>query len=162
MVAALLLLGSLSPYWSSAQSMALEVIGSSGGIVASGSHSLTWTVGETNIANGTQGGAYVGAGFHQARKPQLTAVGVFQPLGQAIDFQAYPNPAGAALTVVSSTPGLTLRLFDLLGRPVLSDFHLNGQQQLTLSGLPAGMYVLQVLDDQQHLAGVVRIQHYTE
>jgi hypothetical protein len=148
------------PWFCSGQSMALEVLGSSGGTAASNSYSLTWTLGETNIHAATQGNHYLGAGFQQARKPNLT-VGIFQPFVPLVEIKAYPNPAGDFVTVESTTPGLTLRLFDLLGRQVLSDSALNGIEQLQLSHLPAGTYLLEVFDELGRLAGVVKIQHYS-
>jgi hypothetical protein len=78
-----------------------------------------------------------------------------------VEIKAYPNPAGDFVTVESTTTGLTLRLFDLLGRQVLSDSALNGIEQLQLSHLPAGTYLLEVFDELGRLAGVVKIQHYS-
>lgn len=148
-----------NPFWCAAQSMVLEVIGSSGGTAASGGFSLSWTVGETNIASANQGDAYLGAGFQQARQ-RSTTVGVFQQFEPTVELTAYPNPAGDFLIVESNTPELTLRLYDLWGRQVLADAQLNGVEQLDLTGLPAGMYLLQVLDQQQRLASVAKVQHY--
>ena len=148
-----------TPFWCTAQSMALEVIGSSGGAAVSGDFSLSWTVGETNITAASQGDAYLGAGFQQARRLNTT-VGIFQHFEPAIELKAYPNPAGDFLIVESNVPDLTLRLFDLLGRQVLEDAQLNGAEHLNLSGLPAGMYLLQVLDNQRRLASVAKVQHY--
>jgi hypothetical protein len=158
-VAPLLLLLSGASLSGGAQSMALELMGSSGGTAASGGFSLSWSVGEPAIAAAVQGSHYLGAGFQQAQKPNIT-VSLFQAFRSEVRFSAYPNPAGDYLMVTSDAAQLTLRLFDILGRQVMADVLLSGQEQLNLKDLPAGTYLLQVYDEQQRLSGVSKIQHY--
>jgi Secretion system C-terminal sorting domain len=146
------------PMWCLAQSMALEAIGSSGGTDGSNGYSLTWTVGEAVTLNGQQGTNYVGAGFQQARK-KSTTVGwtiQFEPLA---NLKIYPNPAADYLIIESETNGLTARMYDLLGRPVIITQPMSEREQLDLSELPAGTYLLQVFDAQHRLVNASKIQH---
>lgn len=146
------------PWFCSAQDMALAVMGSSGGTAVSSGFSLSWTVGEVNIQSTAQATDYLGAGFQQARQ-RNTTVGAFQPYLPLVDLEVFPNPAGELLTVKSNTLGLTLRLFDLWGRQVLADANLNGTEQLPLTLLPAGTYILTVFDQSGRLAGLTKVQH---
>ena len=155
LIAALLL---IVPILGSAQTMALSAIGSSGGTTFSGAYSLTWTVGEAVVMAADQGDTYVGSGFQQAKKRNVT-VGVFSVFVPSIEIKAYPNPAGDLLTVEASSAELHLRMCNLLGQQVLSEHQMNGIGQLNLSALPAGMYIMQVFDEKGRLAATVKIQH---
>ncbi len=146
------------PIWSNAQSMALTVLGASGGTSGAGDNSLTWTVGEAITMNALQGDIYLGAGFQQARK-RRTTVGVFSVFTPALDIKAYPNPAGDQLTIEAPERALSLRLCDLLGRQVISNHPMQGMGQLNLSHLPTGIYVLQAFDEKGRLVASTKIQH---
>ena len=69
----------------------------------------------------------------------------------ALGLTAYPNPAGAALTVrVAATPaaGATVQLLDLTGRLLLTA-HVAGQQTTVgLDGLATGLYLLRYTSGQ--------------
>ncbi len=147
-----------APSWGSAQIMALQAVGSSGGTTVSGAYSLAWTVGEAAVMAAEQGDIYVGAGFQQAKNRRVT-VGVFSVFVPSIEFNAFPNPAGDLLMVASSAADLHLRLFDLLGQQVLPDHPMNGKAQLHLGPLPAGMYILHAYDETGRLAATAKIQH---
>lgn len=157
----LLLLPGFIPLSVTAQDMALEVKGASGGDVSSNGFSLSWTVGEMSVQPAAQGTVYLGPGFQQARSPQIT-VGVFEQLTSSVEIRVWPNPAGEWVNVASSVDGLRLSLSDVLGREVMSPVLLNGTGQIPMNNLPAGMYLLQVWDDQEQLAGTVKIQHVNQ
>ena len=157
----LLLLPGVIPLSATGQSMALEVKGAAGGDAASNGFSLSWTAGEINVQAASQGTLYLGPGFQQARPRQIT-VGIFEQLLPSVEVNVWPNPAGELVNVASPVEGLRLSLCDALGRQVMSFVPLNGTEQLPLGNLPAGMYLLQVWDDQQRLAGTVKIQHINQ
>ncbi len=56
-----------------------------------------------------------------------------------ITVKAYPNPASEYLTISGLDEGQTIRLFDLQGKTVMQTTNTT----LSLSGLPAGVYLLQ-------------------
>lgn len=70
--------------------------------------------------------------------------------------RVYPNPAGATLFLESAVLGQAT-LFDLTGRPVLSRAAALGSTSLEVSGLPAGLYILRVVDEQGRVVGAEKI-----
>ena len=65
------------------------------------------------------------------------------------DFNFYPNPAGSQITVL--TPKDTkLRILDLSGRVVLHQQLFSGSQQMDVSRLLPGTYLLQYFDGQDY------------
>lgn len=154
-----LLVALSAPSWCAAQSMALSVVGSSGGVSVAGGHALSWTLGETAILAGEQGEDYLGSGFQQA-KPRNVVVGVFQPYSPTVQLQIYPNPAADYVTVKSKATDLTIQITDLLGRPVVVEAALDARQQINLSHLPEGMYILQAFDRENKLVATAKIQHF--
>lgn len=154
----LFLLLVLGPVWINAQSMALDVLGSSGGTSSSNGYSLHWTLGEAIVAGGSQGGDYLGAGFHQAHR-KSTIVSIHEHFESTIQIRVYPNPSADFLNVKSEESKLTLRLCDVLGRPVVTDIPHDRFTTVSLLPLPAGVYILQVFNDQKQLVSTQPIQH---
>ncbi len=62
------------------------------------------------------------------------------------DLQIYPNPAHTMLTVVNLKAGNTLNIFDSFGRFVSSRRATDTEESISVQHLPAGVYVLQVVD----------------
>jgi photosystem II stability/assembly factor-like uncharacterized protein len=56
--------------------------------------------------------------------------------------RVYPNPACGSLTVETAEPTAAVRLFDGMGR-LVRQAELRGTNELSLRGLPKGMYVLE-------------------
>ncbi|MDX1909449.1 MAG: S8 family serine peptidase [Bacteroidia bacterium] len=69
------------------------------------------------------------------------------PDAPQLTWQLYPNPAQAGVTVVLDRPGYTVRLLDLTGRLVLTRAAVTAHTWISLSGLPAGVYGVQVTRD---------------
>ncbi|GAA4333892.1 pre-peptidase C-terminal domain-containing protein [Flaviaesturariibacter amylovorans] len=72
-----------------------------------------------------------------------------------VKVQAYPNPAGQVLQL-NISEGMTrgqLRVLDASGRPVLQQQLLRNSATLSVSGLPAGVYHLQVFSSEGVLVG---------
>jgi spore coat protein H len=61
-------------------------------------------------------------------------------------FQLYPNPASGSLQVVVSTGPCQLSIQDLTGTTVLQKALLNGTNQIEISTLPQGIYLVRVQD----------------
>ncbi len=59
----------------------------------------------------------------------------------AIDVRAYPNPTSGEVTLVSEAPVLSVEVYDVRGALLLSP---KPTSTLSLSGMPAGVYVVRV------------------
>lgn len=64
----------------------------------------------------------------------------------------YPNPASTQLYLRGAEPGATATLFDLQGRPCLTQVLRGSEERLELPRLPNGMYVL-------HITGRKQMRH---
>jgi hypothetical protein len=64
-------------------------------------------------------------------------------------FSVYPNPANKNLTVKleGTLSNTTARIFDVLGKEVISTGLINSKSELDISGLARGVYFLQLLRD---------------
>lgn len=152
------LLPVVMPFCLGAQSMALQVTGTSGGTVATGAGSLNWTVGETAIAAQLSAGLYWGEGFQQVWVAPLVSTGDPGD-APAVSLTVYPNPATQYVNVETGMTLLQAQLFDLAGRPVTDPVSINGLARIDLGALPAGFYLLRAFDENGRLAGVAKIQH---
>ena len=66
-----------------------------------------------------------------------------KPYGKAVQMYVYPNPAQNSITLITdATKADKAVLFDSLGRKVKSFKVINDRQELDLSKLPAGNYIL--------------------
>jgi hypothetical protein len=63
------------------------------------------------------------------------------------EISIYPNPANSSLTVQSSIPYQTIKVYSIAGQQVLIQSYL-ASTQVDVSALPQGLYVLQLLNDQ--------------
>ncbi|MEO0627388.1 MAG: T9SS type A sorting domain-containing protein, partial [Bacteroidota bacterium] len=70
------------------------------------------------------------------------------------DLSIYPNPAEDQFFLqtgqLTNITGLEVRVMDLNGRVLSNRFidQLNGRQAMPLGGLPAGIYIIDVVADQ--------------
>ena len=62
------------------------------------------------------------------------------------EFNVYPNPADTEfnISIVPQLGQYDAVLYDLLGRPIAQWQNLEGEQNLQISGILAGYYILQV------------------
>jgi hypothetical protein len=64
------------------------------------------------------------------------------------DYEVYPNPVSNQLHVdLPADLSAELSLLDVNGR-VLRHFRSNGSMQISVQGMPAGLYWLRLIDDQ--------------
>jgi len=68
---------------------------------------------------------------------------VEKKVAENIDFAAYPNPFNNAFTLVSPLSS-SLKIYNLYGNVLLNKNGLSGNEQIDLSGLPNGIYILKV------------------
>lgn len=62
--------------------------------------------------------------------------------------QTFPNPANQILTISSDHPNLLITLYDVMGKPLLSQSTTINTSQIDVSMLPAGCYWISVTDTQ--------------
>jgi hypothetical protein len=66
----------------------------------------------------------------------------------------YPNPANDWLMVETKSSG-TIRIIDMLGRTFIEERIVEKSQQIDLSQLSAGQYVVQFISNQQELSKIL-------
>jgi len=82
--------------------------------------------------------------LYNVRKITFMAVVPVSEIKQSAGLQIYPNPTMDALYVTGTNVGETVRVFTLNGRLVLSGTASDTVLQLPVSGLEAGVYLLQI------------------
>ena len=82
--------------------------------------------------------------FSQYRLNQFTSVNAL-PAAQAGLLQVWPNPAQSRLYVAAGTAGGKFAISDITGKVLLR----TAEQDIDISGLPAGMYMLQYTGSMQ-------------
>ncbi len=159
----LLLLFCLAPALSFAQNtLSRQVIGSGGGVAASGNVSLSYTLGEAVTATVTSGSFTLTQGFQQ---PDLTGPSANDPLIR-IDYQVYPNPANdwVEIRLVSDRVAeLHASVVDMAGRDLkLGEqiARLPGEVTLRfdMSGLSEATYLVRLSTPDGKEAHAVRVQ----
>lgn len=128
-----------------AQSLSPEVISSAGGKMQSSTISLDWTLGEAAVARWNTPNGFTTEGFHQPIL-QVTLL----PEYTSPKVSIAPNPVQATLNVLIKEPiqkKLFGQLVDVQGRVLVQRTNLTfGNTELNLSNLAAGVYFLQVLE----------------
>jgi hypothetical protein len=90
--------------------------------------------------------AYNSCGGNQAcQNISLIGAGISNASG-AENIKVYPNPASEYLVVEGGSEGSNAVLLNLLGQPVTPVIPAGSKATLSLSGLPAGNYLLQLTD----------------
>lgn len=119
-----------------------QVTGAAGSSLQSTSGAtLHFTIGEVMVSEHHNGTAQLSQGFHQVLEVKtLLGASTLKPAVVA-QVEVFPNPAQDFLQVNTDTP-LHATLFDLNGRQVLQQAHIESSTQLQLSALPTGTYLL--------------------
>jgi hypothetical protein len=79
----------------------------------------------------------------------LSTVGITMVDKNSISMEVYPNPFHTELSITvfgDYSPAAELKMYDHLGREVKSQPLKNGSQKITRNNLPAGSYLLEVVD----------------
>lgn len=132
------------------------VMGANGSLLSPGpgSPSLHYTVGEVVATALPAGNLQLTQGFHQVFY-LITPVEESTPALWTVE--VFPNPTTGHLTIQSARP-LLGRLYDELGREIMLLQANEGQTDTDLGNLPAGMYLLQLIDDQNRESQSFKIQ----
>lgn len=123
---------------------AQEVIATSGKCSETLSGSLSWTLGETVIGKGEQGGTILTQGFQQPQFIILTDFSFDE--NQHDSFTAFPNPAGEFVILHSqNSEKLSYELIHSNGSCLLKGKMNTDITHISFSGLSASTYFLRIL-----------------
>lgn len=132
------------------------VIGSIGGEGNVGNMNINYTVGEAVIATIENDSTTLTQGFHQPSYV-LTAINeTFLPGAVMV----FPNPATSILYVQFEDielENITISLYDITGRSIISSKVSTDIWQIDLSGLANGYYLLTVTDLKNHQSNSFKI-----
>lgn len=160
----LLIASGLLVFYSASGQVSIDrsVIGSAGGnAVTTGTHSASWTLGETMISSRVGGTITLGEGFQQGSEDVLS-VEVNKP---NVDLVVFPNPTKDKVVIsVDASKAQTLKyaLYSPLGQMINlpeSTMKVSGhsEKSLDLSHLAKGTYLLQITADNGEQLSTIRI-----
>lgn len=142
-------------------SLCNQVLASGGKQIVQQGNTWAWTVGEPVIFTlGPIGNHLLTQGFHQ---PDLCLpVSTEEASLAEWSIEVFPNPATDRLFVRFydvSSGDLHARVFDLMGRPVLSDLVLDSPEgsMLDCADWQAGVYFLQLVDARTSATATIRV-----
>lgn len=128
-----------------AQSLTPEVVASSGESFTSSTIYLDWTLGEL-VTETFSGNVELTQGFHQ---PTITPTSIDDLASSLGTIKVYPNPTSGNLFIEREKRGdLQLMLWDMKGSVVMQVNMSDVMQELDLSQLTEGIYILRMSDGQ--------------
>lgn len=147
-----LLLGTMIYCWGFSQTIAMEVIGSAGGLFQSSVGSSSWTVGEISTESIETSSGGLTQGFQQDFGTLI--VERAEPVN--LELNVFPNPTQERVKVEGVSRG-QIQLMDLSGQELYkgeinSDGHI-----VELSHLPSGIYLLKVYDSISSQTEIVKV-----
>ena len=79
---------------------------------------------------------------------------------QSESIVAYPNPANDKIYLMTNISGaLDINIYDVTGREVVSRIHHNPSDSIDVSGLPAGIYIVQAKDKRGNVSSSKLVKH---
>lgn len=131
-----------------AQSLAPEVLASSGSTLTSANNIVDFTVGEPVIQTFSTGQGVLTQGFHQTN---LEVVAV-DPENEAISgIEVFPNPFPDQFTIRNlGTAAVTGEIYDISGKRVSESIRVNPGEEVPVdaNGMSAGQYFLRLKADE--------------
>lgn len=131
------------------QSVAPQVIASSGGNGSSTQAQLSWTVGETVTPTLTGSNNILTQGFQQT---YLTVTALEDKTDLNLSMTAYPNPTADFVTINAGTQNLenlSYTLFDSNGKLLAKQTLVKSQTEVSLTSYASGVYFLKVTNKQE-------------
>jgi len=123
-----------------------EVVASAGDSFSSNNLLIEWTLGEI-MTESFEGGLIWNQGFQQ---PIGNITSIENPFSKLGKIKVYPNPASNSLFIEKENTGeLTLSLRDIQGRILLESQSTQLLDQVDISALPPGFYILSMRDENQ-------------
>jgi Secretion system C-terminal sorting domain len=117
-----------------------SVMSSAGQVTTNNSHSVSYTVGET-IVNTTIGEKIVTQGFQQ---PKIKLITSNNDIGEATDFEIYPNPTLAILHIKNANNISKIEVINALGQTLFSTD--KRVENIDLSDYPNGSYFVRMIN----------------
>lgn len=148
----------LLPLLGTAQSIAPDVLATSGDHFSNATAQLSYTLGEPMTETVAAGSGMITEGFHQ---PDLliTAVTSYAP---SVTMTIAPNPAGSFFTVSldGTKEPVNLDVFDTEGRLLLEQIlPAADRSTVDISMLPAGVFLLRLSDQSGQLLKTAKLIH---
>ena len=127
-----------------AQSLAPEVLASSGDYFTSSNVKLNWTLGEMVTETFSAGGKFLTQGFHQ----NSYLFSVINENAENKQISVFPNPFSDVLTVnTGNLMGLNVQVFDLQGKSIMERTIEKSNKQLDFSSFGQGIYLIKIYDE---------------
>ena len=124
-----------------------EIVTTAGG-EATGSGTVSYSIGQVVYSNTTGSNGSVSQGVQQAYE-------IVDAIGEAVEINleltAYPNPTNNALTLNIgnyNNQNLSYRLCDMQGKLLDSKKVINSSTEIGMQGLPASTYLLNIVDNE--------------
>jgi hypothetical protein len=126
-----------------AQQISKSSIDSGGANVSAGGIQMIYTLGEVHVQESSAGNIQVSEGFiNPAFFDNALSIAELSDLDSQI--VVYPNPTAAKVTVSTHLTITTLTLYDINGKAL---FSLSNKNQMDLSALSNGAYLLRIISD---------------
>ena len=124
-----------------------EIVTTAGG-EATGSGTVSYSIGQVVYSNTTGSNGSVSQGVQQAYE-------IVDAIGEAVEINleltAYPNPTNSALTLNIgnyNNQNLSYRLCDMQGKLLDSKKVIHSSTEIGMQGLPASTYLLNIVDSE--------------
>lgn len=131
-----------------------DVVASAGDSFSDNNLILEWTLGEL-ATESFEGNLFLSQGFHQ---PGENITSIDNPLSSLGLIKVYPNPSRDRIFIEREKGGeIEVALRDIRGRILIEHTVSNSIDQLNLSQLPSGIYILHMRDENQAAVNI-RIQ----
>ena len=118
---------------------AQEVISTQGDSYSNINNTLDFTIGETVIANVTDGTNELTQGFHQS----FLVITSLEDLDVSFSVNIFPNPTSEIINLnIEKYEGITFHLFDVAGKLLKEALVTEAKTTVTISNHPKGIYLL--------------------
>jgi len=136
----------LSPLLGQAQDLDQKVIGTAGNYSETGTASLSWTIGETVVETVSAGAATLTQGFQQG---SLFVTTIINETEMGYKVKVYPNPVTSNLSIETAQK-IDFQLININGQVLKSGTCENQLQQIDVTALPQGTYILKLNNKETH------------
>ncbi len=124
---------------------------SNGGVYLSSNNGGHWTttgMAQTYVASLLVSGSYIFAGLGERgvwKRPLSEISGIEETNNNASNISVYPNPAADRVFInISERKDLVMQIYNVVGECVLQRELNNGENEITISSLPKGIYVIKI------------------
>lgn len=152
----LLLLSAAMATTSHAQTLAPTLVGSAGGATQSPIGSLEWSVGEPVASTLTANNTTLSQGFYQVyifiTSDTDESAGI-----PTLQVKVFPNPTTQYI-YIEAAENISARLYNLVGKEAISTTQPEYEQELQVSHLPAGIYLLEIQSEKNSTRRTFKVE----